>query len=63
MLISDAGTPGRSAIDILLRPRPTFGVNIMVRSPEQIEQRLALGDFFLRVIMTKGRVVYARPHH
>jgi predicted nucleotidyltransferase len=42
-----------------LDPRP-FPVDILVRSPRQIRFRVANGDFFLREVMSRGRVLYER---
>ena len=39
-------------------PMP-FPVDVMVRSPEQLRERLTLNDWFLREITEKGRVLYA----
>jgi predicted nucleotidyltransferase len=38
-----------------------FGLDLLVRSPQQLAERLALGDFFLQEVIEKGRVLYARP--
>ena len=38
-----------------------FGLDLLVRSPQQLAERLALGDFFLQEVTEKGRVLYARP--
>jgi len=35
-----------------------FPLDILVRTPEQIKQRIALGDGFIQDIMTKGIVLY-----
>jgi predicted nucleotidyltransferase len=43
----------------LLYPRP-FPVDILVKTPQEVEQALQAGDFFVREIVTKGRVVYER---
>ncbi len=37
-----------------------FGLDLLVRSPQQLTERLALGDFFLQEIVEKGKVLYAR---
>lgn len=37
-----------------------FGVDVLVRSPAVIERRVALGDWFLKDIITKGDVLYER---
>ncbi len=44
----------------LLLPRP-FPVDILVRTPQELEGALARGDFFIREILTRGRVLYERP--
>jgi predicted nucleotidyltransferase len=36
-----------------------FPVDVVVRSPEQLRERLMLNDWFLREIVEKGRVLYA----
>ena len=43
-----------------LSPHP-FGMDILVRTPEQLQERLAMGDYFLREITTQGKVMYERP--
>ena len=42
-----------------LSPHP-FGMDILVRTPQQIEERIPMGDYFLREITTKGKVLYER---
>jgi predicted nucleotidyltransferase len=37
-----------------------FGMDLLVRRPQQLSERVALGDSFLREITEKGKVVYAR---
>ncbi len=41
----------------LLRPRP-FPVDILVKTPQELEWALDKGDFFIREIVTQGRVLY-----
>jgi predicted nucleotidyltransferase len=45
----------------LLIPRP-FPVDILVRTPVEIQQALAQGDFFIQEIVTQGKVLYERNH-
>jgi len=47
----------RLEISRALSPRP-FPLDIIVRTPEQMEERLALGDLFLQEITTRGKVLY-----
>jgi predicted nucleotidyltransferase len=42
-----------------LRPR-LFPIDLLVRTPEEVHQALAGGDFFMREILTRGRVLYER---
>jgi len=43
-----------------LSPHP-FGMDILVRTPEQLEHRLHLGDTFMQEITQKGKILYERP--
>jgi len=43
----------------LLRPRP-FPMDILVRTPEEIEYRLEIGDYFIREVLERGEVLYER---
>jgi predicted nucleotidyltransferase len=47
-------------ISEILYPRP-FPVDIIVRTPAEVAERIALGDSFFREIMAKGKVLYERP--
>jgi predicted nucleotidyltransferase len=47
---------GRSLPDV------QFSVDIVVRSREVLERRKKLGDWFLREITKKGKVLYERTH-
>jgi predicted nucleotidyltransferase len=41
----------------LLLPRP-FPVDILVKTPKEIEKAFKSGDFFLREILERGKVLY-----
>jgi len=43
----------------LLRPR-LFPMDILVRTPEEIQHRLKIGDYFIRKVLERGRVLYER---
>lgn len=47
------------AVSRLLLPRP-FPVDILVRTPQEVQRALEKGDFFIREILTRGRVLYER---
>jgi predicted nucleotidyltransferase len=59
MVVMD--TPLRNveqAVAIRKKVNFPFAVDLLVRTPEQISQRLALGDNFLKDILTTGIVLY-----
>jgi predicted nucleotidyltransferase len=47
----------RLEISRALSPRP-FPMDVVVRTPKQLKERIAMGDMFLREITTQGRVIY-----
>lgn len=49
------------SVEILNQIDPRFPIDLIVRTPEQIRDRLEKGDFFIREIMLKGRVLYEAP--
>ena len=52
---------GRSAdksVEIRMKLRPHFPVDILIRTPEKVHQRIKMGDCFMREILEKGKVIY-----
>jgi predicted nucleotidyltransferase len=47
------------AVSRLLLPRP-FPVDILVKTPREVKKALESGDFFLKEILTRGKVLYDR---
>ena len=47
------------AVSRLLLPRP-FPVDILVKTPGEVKKGLQTGDFFLKEILTRGKVLYDR---
>ena len=47
------------AVSRLLLPRP-FPVDILVKTPKEVEKALEAKDFFLKEILTRGKVLYDR---
>ncbi|MBI4670273.1 MAG: nucleotidyltransferase domain-containing protein [Chloroflexi bacterium] len=50
------------AIDKLFSNR-RFAMDIIVRTPQELRHRLALGDIFMTEINQKGRILYDRRDH
>jgi uncharacterized protein len=49
----------RLEISRAVSPRP-FPLDIVVRTPQELAERIALGDLFLGEITTRGKVLYER---
>jgi len=50
------------SVEMRLKIKPPFPVDLLVRTPEKIHERLALGDPFIRSILEKGKVLYEANH-
>lgn len=46
-------------IDGSIFPRP-FPIDLIVYTPDQLEKRKNINDFFIRDIITKGKVLYVK---
>jgi len=56
---------GRSvdqAVEIRMETRSSFPVDLIVRTPEAVLERLRLGDTFISGILNAGRVLYEAVH-
>ena len=52
---------GRSvdkSVEIRMKLRPQFPVDILIRTPEKVQQRMQMGDCFIREILERGKVLY-----
>ncbi len=56
-----AGKPVLKSVEILNTLNPDFPIDLIVRTPEDLDRRLALNDFFLQEIIREGKVLYAGP--
>ncbi len=52
------GSPFQQAGEILKRLQVWMPVDLLVRNAAEIEQRLRLGDRFMREILERGKVMY-----
>ena len=46
------------SVEMRLKIKPPFPVDLLVRTPEKIRERLALGDPYIRSILEKGKILY-----
>jgi protoheme ferro-lyase len=56
------GSGIRMAVEILNTVNPRFPLDLLVRTPEQVRDRLVWNDFFLREVLEKGKVLYESAH-
>ncbi len=52
---------GRSvdkSVEIRMNLRPRFPVDLLVRTPEKVRERIEMGDGFMREIIEEGKVLY-----
>ena len=52
------GDPVHKSVEIRMRLRPEFPVDLIIRTPANTRKRLAAGDDFLADIIKKGVVLY-----
>lgn len=66
LVMTDALGPLRPAqrrriVKAVCQP-PLVPMDVLVNTPEEVRQRIAMGDLFFDKILNKGKVLYERPH-
>lgn len=46
------------SVEIRMKLRPRFPVDLLVRTGEKVRQRIEMGDGFMREILQEGKVLY-----
>jgi len=46
------------SVEIQMKLRASFPLELLVRTPEKVRERLEMGDGFMREILTKGKTLY-----
>jgi uncharacterized protein len=62
VILPFVGKPVRKAIEIRSKVNPRIPVELVVRTPEQVAERIANNDWFMQEIVEKGRVLYEANH-
>jgi len=57
------GKPVRKAIEIRDKINARLPLDLIVRTPEQLAERLAQNDWFMREIVERGCTLYEANHH
>jgi hypothetical protein len=55
------GNPVDKSVEMRLRLNPRFPLDLLVRTPAKIKERLAMGDDFIKDILDRGKVLYEAP--
>ena len=62
LVVLDNNAPGRDPeIEVVLSVPHKFPMDLLVRSPQEIVNRLRMGDTFFQDIMEQGVILYERP--
>lgn len=56
-----AGSPLAQAVTISRQLKLMLPIDLIVRTREQVNERLAMEDFFMREIVERGKVIYEAP--
>ena len=56
------GKSAAMSVEILNQIDPRFPIDLLVRTPEQVQDRLEKGDYFFQEIVRKGKVLYEASH-
>lgn len=56
------GDPLEQAVTMLNQLNMRLPIDLLVRTPEQMQQRLEMGDSFMRNIIERGKVMYEAHH-
>jgi len=57
---------GRSvdrSVEIRMKLRPRFPMDLLVRTPEKVRERIQIGDEFMREIVEEGKILYEANDH
>jgi predicted nucleotidyltransferase len=62
LVVMEHGKPRNvdQSITMQLRANPPFPLDMLVRRPQEVSERLAMGDSFLKGIMSEGKILYDR---
>jgi len=62
VILAHEGKGAQKSVEIIRAVKPLIPVDLLVRTMEQVSERLKMNDFFLREIMEKGKVLYEAAH-
>ena len=58
VILAFEGKSINQSVEMRMRLRPAFPVDLVVRTPEKVRERMKMGDDFMREILEEGKVLY-----
>ena len=58
VVLPHRGKAVEKSVEIRLAVRPPFALDLLVRTPQEVHKRIAMGDTFIRDILEHGKVLY-----
>ena len=62
VVLSFKGKSLHKALEIIRKINPEIPVDLLVRTPEQVQERIVNNDWFMREVFEKGRTLYVAHH-
>ena len=62
IIMQYVGSGLRKAVEILNRIKPRIPVDLVVKTPEEVDDRIRENDFFITDVLRHGRVLYEAPN-
>ncbi len=62
VILPYTGKSWKMATRIRNAVEPSFPLDLLVRSPAQVDERVAMGDPFMREMVERGKVLYETDH-
>ena len=56
------GRPVNKSVEMRLKLHPRFPVDLIIRTPQAVQQRLDMGDTFMQDILSDGKVLHEAHH-
>ncbi len=63
VVLSHAGRDIDREVEIRMKVRPPFPMDILVRTPKKVAERIAIDDTFMRDIVESGKLLYEAHHN
>ncbi len=58
VVLSFEGKSVNKSVEILNKTDPRFPIDLIVRTPKQVQDRLNKNDYFMKEIFEKGKILY-----